>query len=121
MTSACQLVHPPKHYRSPGTGALDHEWRLDATGPDPRRHAIVLGSRELSAQRRPDWVQMRVCQERCNVICCDNSPGRHATAHFRAAGHPMIRSCQPGDDQYWCYIDQFAFALEGAPSAPSHR
>jgi hypothetical protein len=27
-----------------------------------------------------------VCQERGHAGCCDNSPGRHATAHFRLAG-----------------------------------
>jgi hypothetical protein len=33
------------------------------------------------------------------------SPNRHATAHFRETGHPMIRSAQPGEDWRWCYPD----------------
>jgi|RhiMethySRZTD1v2_1073278.scaffolds.fasta_scaffold73488_5 hypothetical protein len=33
------------------------------------------------------------------------------------AAHPVIRSCEPADD--WCYVDQLAFELEGAPPAPS--
>ena len=27
---------------------------------------------------------------------------------------------EPGEDWYWCYVDRFAFELEGAPAAPSH-
>ena len=36
------------------------------------------------------------------------------------AGHPVIRSYEPGEDWYWCYLDELAFELEGAPPAPSH-
>ena len=61
-----------------------------------------------------------VCQERGHAGCCDNSPGRHATAHFRLAGHPVIRSYEPGEDWYWCYLDRLVFELQGAPPAPSH-
>ena len=52
--------------------------------------------------------------------CCDNSPGRHATAHFHATGHPIIRSYEPGEDWWWCYVDDVAFEIEGAPPSPSH-
>jgi hypothetical protein len=45
--------------------------------------------------------------------CCDNSPGRHATAHFRLAGHPVIRSYEPGEDWHRCYLGQFVFELQG--------
>jgi hypothetical protein len=38
---------------------------------------------------------------------------------LRLAGHPVIRSYEPGDDWYWCYAGQFVFELEGAPPAPS--
>ena len=49
-----------------------------------------------------------------------DSPGRHATAHVHVAGHPVIRSYEPGEDWYWCYLDQSVFGLQGAPPAPSH-
>ena len=78
------------------------------------------GCEDCLAQGRQDWVHLRVCQECGHVGCCDNSPGRHATAHFRVAGHPVIRSYEPGEDWYWCYLDQVLFELEGAPPAPSH-
>jgi hypothetical protein len=77
------------------------------------------GCEDCLAQARRDWVHLRVCRERGHVGCRDYSPGRHATARFRLAGHPVIRSYQPGGDWYWCYVDQFVFELEGAPPAPS--
>jgi len=69
---------------------------------------------------RHDWLHLRVCQECGHVGCCDQSPGRHATGHFRTVSHPIIRSFEPGEDWYWCYVDDLAFELEGAPPAPSH-
>lgn len=37
-----------------------------------------------------------------------------------SSGHPVIRSYEPGEDWYWCYLDQLVFELQGAPLAPSH-
>ena len=45
---------------------------------------------------------LRCCQECGHVGCCDNSPGRRATLHFRKVAHPLIRSYEPGEDWYWC-------------------
>ena len=41
------------------------------------------------------WVALRLCRECGHVGCCDSSPGRHATRHFHATGHPVIRSITP--------------------------
>jgi uncharacterized UBP type Zn finger protein len=57
------------------------------------------------------WVHLRMCQVCGRVGCCDNSPGRHATAHFKESGHPIIRSVQPGEDWSWCYVDELMFVL----------
>jgi hypothetical protein len=55
------------------------------------------------------WVQLRTCQE-CNAtLCCDSSPNKHATAHARGTGHPVIASAEPGDQWLYCYQDE-AFA-----------
>jgi Zn-finger in ubiquitin-hydrolases and other protein len=54
------------------------------------------------------------------VGCCDNSPGKHATAHNQATGHPIIRSFEPGEGWYYCYTDDLMFELEDAPPAPTH-
>jgi uncharacterized UBP type Zn finger protein len=52
------------------------------------------------------WVQLRMCLVCGHVGCCDSSPGKHATAHFRATQHPVMQSAQPGEDWRWCYIDE---------------
>jgi hypothetical protein len=57
------------------------------------------------------WVHLRQCMQCGEVLCCDDSPMRHATAHNRATGHPIIRSLEPGEFWYWCYPDQLAFEL----------
>ena len=58
------------------------------------------------------WVHLRECMVCGEVGCCDNSPSKHATAHFHATGHPIIKSREPGENWYWCYEDEFAFELE---------
>ena len=58
------------------------------------------------------WVHLRMCMTCGHVGCCDNSPNRHATAHFREVGHPLIRSAEPGEDWSFCYIDDLAFVLQ---------
>ena len=51
------------------------------------------------------WVHLRECLACGHVGCCDNSPRRHATAHFNATSHPLMRSFEPGEDWAWCYLD----------------
>jgi uncharacterized UBP type Zn finger protein len=62
------------------------------------------------------WVHLRLCMVCGHVGCCDNSPNRHATAHFRESGHPLIQSYEPREDWWWCYVDQVDFLVDGAPS-----
>ena len=52
------------------------------------------------------WVQLRLCLICGHVGCCDSSKNRHATQHFHATRHPLIRSIEPGEAWIWCYIDQ---------------
>ncbi len=40
-----------------------------------------------------------------HVGCCDDSPMKHATAHFHATTHPVIRSFEPGEAWGFCYVD----------------
>ena len=53
-----------------------------------------------------DWFHLRECLECGHVACCDNSPRRHATAHWHATEHPLMRSFQPGESWGWCYPDK---------------
>ena len=52
------------------------------------------------------WVHLRLCLTCGHVGCCDSSPGKHATAHFHATHHPVIRSFEPGEHWMWCYVDE---------------
>ena len=49
------------------------------------------------------WVHLRRCARCGHVGCCDSSPGRHATAHYRETGHAVVRSFEPGEDWFWDY------------------
>ena len=50
-------------------------------------------------------VHLRMCLTCGNVGCCDSSPATHASRHFEATGHPVMRSIEPGEDWRWCYQD----------------
>lgn len=54
------------------------------------------------------WVHLRLCLACGHVGCCDQSPNRHATAHFTSTGHPVIRSFEPDESWVWCYVDEVA-------------
>lgn len=58
------------------------------------------------------WVHLRMCEICGHIGCCDNSPNKHATAHFHATSHPIMRSAEPGEDWSWCYVDEIGFVLE---------
>jgi hypothetical protein len=55
------------------------------------------------------WVHLRTCQQCGTTRCCDNSPNRHATAHAKESGHPVIASAESGERWLYCYPDE-AFA-----------
>lgn len=69
------------------------------------------------------WVHLRLCLTCGHVGCCDNSPNKHATKHFHATKHPVIRSFEPGEDWGYCYPHE-AFVEEVRPfpgePAPVH-
>jgi uncharacterized UBP type Zn finger protein len=52
------------------------------------------------------WVHLRRCLSCGRVGCCDSSPMKHATAHSRSDGHPVVQSFEPGEDWLWCYVDK---------------
>lgn len=52
------------------------------------------------------WVHLRLCRACGHVGCCDNSPNRHATQHYRATRHPIIQSFEKDEDWIWCYEDK---------------
>ena len=51
------------------------------------------------------WVHLRLCETCGHVGCCDSSKNKHATKHYHATGHPVIKSFEPGEDWGYCYVD----------------
>jgi uncharacterized UBP type Zn finger protein len=64
------------------------------------------------------WLHLRICLSCGHVGCCDNSPGRHATAHYHSSSHPLIRSIEPGEEWSWCYEDESAMVISDITGAP---
>jgi hypothetical protein len=88
------------------------------TAAPPCSHLDMIHDVQPSADACEDclriggwWVHLRMCLTCGHVGCCDSSPNRHATAHVHAAGHPIIRSLEPGEDWLWCYLDQVVLEL----------
>ena len=52
------------------------------------------------------WVHLRRCAACGHVGCCDTSPSQHATAHWRATGHRVIQSFEPGEEWCWDYANE---------------
>jgi uncharacterized UBP type Zn finger protein len=90
LSNACPHVtkETPRHARRPTAGCVD----CLATG----------GS----------WVHLRICLTCGQVGRCDNSPNRHATAHYRKSRHPLITSGELGETWAYCYPDD-QFLSEG--------
>jgi uncharacterized UBP type Zn finger protein len=72
----------------------------------------VDGCEDCLASGDP-WLHLRICLECGKVGCCDSSPNRHATAHARSSGHPIMRSLEPGEVWSWCDVDSLAMEIAG--------
>ena len=40
------------------------------------------------------------------VACSDDSPNRHAMAHYEETDHPLAGGLEPGSRWRWCYVHQ---------------
>nr|WP_221333558.1 Na+/H+ antiporter [Nocardia transvalensis] len=102
---------------------IDRVTEADSDVSDPLRAPLAGGCEHLrdaphtAAPDTPDecaecvaegltWVHLRMCLTCGHVACCDSSVGNHATGHFRATAHPVMRSVEPGEKWRWCYIDE---------------
>ena len=62
------------------------------------------------------WFHLRRCAQCGHIGCCDSSPSRHARAHAAEAGHPYVRSFEPGEDWFYSFPDE-AY-IEGTELTP---
>ena len=83
LSNPCPHVTPktPRHVHRPTAGC---------------KECLEIGS---------GWVHLRICLTCGHVGCCDDSPNRHATAHFHATLHPIITSGEAGETWAYCYPD----------------
>jgi hypothetical protein len=84
----------------PPTQACDHIQSV-TTIKHPARHAC-----EECVKINAQWVHLRTCQNCGMTLCCDSSPNRHASAHAKASGHPVIASAERGERWLYCYPDE---------------
>lgn len=52
------------------------------------------------------WVHLRICLTCGHTGCCDTSKNKHASKHFEACRHPLMKSLEKADDWAWCYVDE---------------
>jgi uncharacterized UBP type Zn finger protein len=93
-------------YPSPTATSCQHTDSIRVVELPPE----VAGCEECLAQGTR-WVHLRMCQFCGHIGCCDDSPEKHATAHYEQTKHPIIRSAEPGEDWSWCYEDEVMFRL----------
>ncbi|HVG45208.1 MAG TPA: cation:proton antiporter [Longimicrobium sp.] len=107
------LPAPPPPARRRAT--VDTEQVVTLAPADPSKCAHLAqvrpvhpGSRgcEECLRTGDDWVHLRVCMSCGHVGCCDDSRNRHATAHFTATTHPVMRSIEPGESWGWCFVEK---------------
>ena len=55
------------------------------------------------------WFHLRLCLICGHMGCCDTSKNKHATKHFAATHHAVVRSAEPGETWAWCYVDEVFF------------
>ncbi|HEY6786030.1 MAG TPA: UBP-type zinc finger domain-containing protein [Trebonia sp.] len=53
------------------------------------------------ADRQPGLVVCLTCGW---VACSDDSPNRHARAHYEETDHPVAAGLAPGGAWRWCYV-----------------
>ena len=84
------------------TGGCEHLSQIQEVTPsaDGCEECLQTGDR---------WFHLRMCLTCGHVGCCDQSRNKHATKHFQASGHPVMKSQQPGENWLWCYVDELMF------------
>ena len=84
---------------------------------DPTRPPSGMGCVECDAASPQGWwLHLRRCATCGHIGCCDDSLARHATAHYRATGHSIIQSFEPGEDWFYDYrTNDFVVGPELAP------
>jgi uncharacterized UBP type Zn finger protein len=90
-------VHTGRGYTMAQCTHLDQIQDVTPRTPEGCEECLAIGD---------TWIHLRLCMICGHVGCCDDSKNKHATKHFHATGHPIIKSFEPREDWGWCYIDE---------------
>lgn len=52
------------------------------------------------------WVHLRLCLTCGHVGCCNDSKNKHASKHYQATGHPLVKLLEENGEWLWCYADE---------------
>jgi len=74
---------------------------LDGLAPVTPRSDECPACRPRASRR----AALVVCLTCGWVACSDDSPDRHAKAHYEETDHPLARRLEPGS-RPWCYVHQ---------------
>jgi uncharacterized UBP type Zn finger protein len=77
----------------------------------PCEHADSLAPMAPQSQACPEcaakgvrWQELRVCLTCGWVACSDDSPLRHALAHYEETDHPVTAALEAEPHPRWCYV-----------------
>jgi uncharacterized UBP type Zn finger protein len=73
---------------------------LDTLVPVPPLGSVCRDCRETG----DDWTGLLTCLTCGWVACSNDSPRRHARAHYEETDHPLARALRPGPAWRWCYV-----------------
>ena len=93
------VTTPGELQRSPNVTQCTHRDQIRSVQPRTK------GCEECLKTGDP-WVHLRMCLACGHVGCCDSSINKHATGHFHATRHPIMRSIEPGESWMWCCVDE---------------
>lgn len=66
------------------------------------------------------WFHLRRCAACGHVGCCDSSPNKHASAHYRDSGHRIMQSFEPGEDWFYDFATDEAYMGPDLAPPTSH-
>ncbi len=83
-------------------GSAPHCSHLDGLGPVTPQSDYCRDCRAHGGH----WQSLMVCLSCGWVACSDDSPHRHAQAHYQETDHPLACGLEPGSQRRWCYVHQ---------------
>jgi uncharacterized UBP type Zn finger protein len=111
------MSEPPGRKRPTGDVFRKHLWSLGRKAGDcahrDQIRDVARSSQGCDAclEMGDRWIHLRMCMTCGHVGCCNDSKNKHASKHFQATGHPIVKPLEEGQDWLWCYADEVMLPL----------